>query len=226
MTLFNRILPSTDNPILRKAALATAGLAVAGGAVAGPLATTTAAYAAPAPAAANAEAKPAAGKELNVRYQAQSTYYYCGPAAVRNALTAQGHDIGQHDLAKQMGTTVNGTDSAEDTTKTLNKVTGAEKYRTTTIGARPSGEDVNKFKTNVTQALDAERAIVANVAGTVTDTDGNRHSFPGGHYVAIVGYSDSGDKVKIADSADPNQASYWVAAGDMANWIATRGYSH
>jgi hypothetical protein len=31
--------------------------------------------------------------------------------------------------------------------------------------------------------------------------------------------------VKIADSADPNQASYWISTDALADWIATRGYS-
>lgn len=70
-----------------------------------------------------------------------------------------------------------------------------------------------------------KRAVVANVVGDVTDLDGGWHSFPGGHYVAVVGYQDNGRIVRIADSADPSLPAYWVSVTTLANWIATRGYS-
>ncbi|MEU5950560.1 phytochelatin synthase, partial [Micromonospora sp. NPDC047465] len=77
--------------LIRKAALTAAGLAFTGGAVAGPV---TAAHAAP-----TTDSKPATQdrksgeKELGVRYEAQPNFYYCGPAATRNALSVQGKDI-------------------------------------------------------------------------------------------------------------------------------------
>ncbi|MEU5902731.1 phytochelatin synthase, partial [Micromonospora sp. NPDC047467] len=72
--------------LIRKTALTAAGLAFTGGAIAGPV---TAAYAA-------SDAKPTTqtqGKgerQLDVRYEAQPNFYYCGPAAARNALSVQG----------------------------------------------------------------------------------------------------------------------------------------
>ncbi|MEU3455900.1 C39 family peptidase, partial [Micromonospora sp. NPDC006766] len=69
------------------------------------------------------------------------------------------------------------------------------------------------------------RAVVANIAGTATDTDGTTHSFEGGHYISVVGYRDGGNTVTIADSANPNMASYQISVDNLANWIATRGYS-
>ena len=67
--------------------------------------------------------------------------------------------------------------------------------------------------------------MVANIAGTTTDTDGAIHSFEGGHYISVVGYRDNGQTVKIADSANPNTASYGVTVEHLADWIATRGYA-
>ncbi|MEV4986560.1 phytochelatin synthase, partial [Micromonospora sp. NPDC053811] len=34
-----------------------------------------------------------------------------------------------------------------------------------------------------------------------------------------------GKTVTIADSADPNTASYQISVEHLADWIATRGYS-
>ncbi len=75
------------------------------------------------------------------------------------------------------------------------------------------------------RTVDDGRAVVANIAGTATDTDGITHSFAGGHYVSVTGYHDNGDTVTIADSADPAQATYQMNTDTLANWIATRGYS-
>ncbi|MER5334937.1 C39 family peptidase, partial [Micromonospora sp. NPDC002717] len=79
--------------------------------------------------------------------------------------------------------------------------------------------------TDVRKAVDDGRAVVANIAGTATDTDGGVHSFEGGHYISVVGYRDNGQTVKIADSANPAQASYWITTEALADWIATRGYA-
>ncbi|MGW5561407.1 C39 family peptidase, partial [Micromonospora sp. NPDC003944] len=90
--------------LIRKTALTAAGLAFAGGAIAGPV---TAAYA-------MSDAKPATQtqtdrkgghgeRELGVRYEAQPNFYYCGPAATRNALSVQGKNINVDDMAKEMG---------------------------------------------------------------------------------------------------------------------------
>jgi Peptidase_C39 like family len=232
-------------PILRKAALTAAGLTITAGAAAGPLATI--AHAAPAaPAAAVQADKPDPGtgtgkdngkdngkgaekkaKELAVNYQAQPNFYYCGPAATRNALSADGHDISMDDLAKQMGTTEAGTNSANDITAALNKITGDGRYHTTEIrDAKATDAQKQQLRADIIDALDNNRAVVANIAGTATDTDGGVHSFEGGHYIAVHAYRDSGQQVKIADSANPTTASYWITTDALADWTATRGYSH
>ncbi|MEW2377402.1 phytochelatin synthase, partial [Micromonospora sp. NPDC047812] len=76
--------------MLRKTALTAAGLAFAGGAIAGPVTT---AYAAPAdtkPTTTVSQDRKGGERELGVRYEAQPNFYYCGPAAARNALSVQG----------------------------------------------------------------------------------------------------------------------------------------
>ncbi|MFD1326272.1 C39 family peptidase [Micromonospora sonneratiae] len=212
------------NTIMRKTALGIAGLAFAGGVAAAPFTATP------------AEAKPAntihqdkrdsKGKELDIKYEAQSNFYYCGPAATRNALSASGHHLGQDEAAKQLGTTEDGTNSAEDTTRVLNKVTGGNKYKTTAIPDRNADDkQTNKLADDIKRTVDDGRAVVANIAGTATDTTGGTHSFEGGHYISVVGYRDNAKTVKIADSANPNTASYWMATDNLADWIATRGYS-
>ncbi|MFV2102603.1 C39 family peptidase [Micromonospora sp. LOL_024] len=212
--------------ILRKAALTAAGLAFTGGAIAGPV---TAAYAAPTgqiTTTVQADRKTSGERQLDVRYEAQPNFYYCGPAATRNALSVQGKNIDVHAMAKQMGTTEAGTDSINDITPVLNKETGKDVYKSVEI-PDPTADDkqTHKLREDIVRTVDEGRAVVANIAGTTTDTDGTTHAFEGGHYISVVGYHDNGDTVTIADSADPNQASYQISTDNLADWIATRGYS-
>ncbi|MFF3855046.1 C39 family peptidase [Micromonospora sp. NPDC002575] len=170
--------------------------------------------------------KPPSSKVLDYDYEAQSTYYYCGPAAVRNALSATGVDGAQDDLAARLGTTEMGTNSAYDTTRVLNEMVKGEPYRTRLIpGGAATSAEAERLRADVVKAVSAGRGVVVNIAGDATDVDGGWHSFPGGHYIAVVGYRDSGRTVRIADSADPAVPAYWISTASLAHWAATRGYS-
>ncbi|EEP71165.1 hypothetical protein MCAG_01492 [Micromonospora sp. ATCC 39149] len=211
--------------LIRRTALTVAGIAATAGGIAGP---ALAAQATPAERAATvqAERRPAGDRELDVRYEAQPNFYYCGPAAARNALSVQGKDIDVDTMAKQMGTTEAGTNSINDITPVLNKETGRKAYHSTEIPAdKVDGKHVDKLRADVVRAVDDGRAVVANIAGTATDTDGVSHSFAGGHYISVVGYHEGGKTVTIADSANPDQASYRVDTDVLAHWIASRGYA-
>ncbi|MEU7931343.1 C39 family peptidase [Micromonospora echinofusca] len=221
------------NSIVQRSGLSVAGLLVAGGCLAGPAATAQAAPAATAPVGSvhtdghtdrNGRADRRAERSVGIEYQAQPNFYYCGPAATRIALSALGKALPQDEVAKRLGTTEAGTDSALDTTRVLNELTGRG-YRTTEIRdsvARP--EQVDRLRSDVVAALDAGRPVVANIKGTAVDTVGNPHSYEGGHYLTLVGYRDGGDLIRIADPAAP-EGEYWMTLEKVANWIAERGYS-
>ncbi|MEU8094270.1 C39 family peptidase [Micromonospora chalcea] len=212
--------------LLRKTVLTAAGVVATAGGIAGP---AVAAHAAPAEKAAIvADRKSGHGeRELDVRYEAQPNFYFCGPAAARNALSVQGKNIDVHAMAREMGTTEAGTNSINDITPVLNKETGKDVYKSTEIPVDKARDrdKVDKLRADVVKTVDDGRAVVANIAGTATDTDGNAHSFEGGHYISVVGYRDGGKVVTIADSANPNQASYRMDVDELARWIASRGYS-
>ncbi|MFI6158408.1 C39 family peptidase [Micromonospora haikouensis] len=211
--------------LIRRTALTVAGIAATAGGIAGP---TLAAQATPAERAATvqAERRPAGERQLDVRYEAQPNFYYCGPAAARNALSVQGKNIDVDTMAKEMGTTEAGTNSINDITPVLNKETGRKAYHSTEMPAdKVDGKRVEKLRADIVRAVDDGRAVVANIAGTATDTDGVSHSFEGGHYISVVGYSEGGKTVTIADSANPDQASYRIDVDALAHWIASRGYA-
>ncbi|WP_433317756.1 C39 family peptidase [Micromonospora sp. CA-269861] len=169
--------------------------------------------------------KPPATKVLDYDYEAQNTYYNCGPAATRNALSAAGVDRTQEELGAELGTTEMGTNSAEDTTRVLNAEVKGSPYRTRMFPGAPSPAQMDRLQADVVKAITDGRGVVANVVGDASDTDGGWHSYGGGHYIAVVGYKDNGRTVRIADSANPADPSYWITTIDLANWITSRGYS-
>ncbi|RFS43844.1 C39 family peptidase, partial [Micromonospora craniellae] len=114
--------------MLRKTALTIAAAAATAGGIAAP---AIAAQATPGvqAVAVQADRKGHSERQLDVRYEAQPNFYYCGPAAARNALSVQGKNIDVHTMAKDMGTTENGTDSINDITPVLNRETGKDVYK-------------------------------------------------------------------------------------------------
>ena len=180
-----------------------------------------------APAVATPAVKPPPDKELAFDFQYQPNNFFCAPAATNMALSAHGKERTQDDLANLLRTTVNGTDSAEETTRALNEVLGTSTYRTTAIpGPAATPAEMDQLQADVARTVSNGYAVVANIIGQATDTGGTLHDFPGGHYITIVGYSDDGRSVHIADSSGLfGPGTYWMSTINLANWIATRGYS-
>ncbi|MBM0261125.1 C39 family peptidase, partial [Micromonospora sp. 4G55] len=151
--------------LIRKTALTFAGVAATAGGIAGP---ALAAHAAPTHQGTNAstqtDRKSHGERELNVRYQAQPNFYYCGPAATRNALSVQGKDIDVDAMAKEMGTTEDGTNSINDITPVLNKETGSkDAYRSVEIrDSKADRKQTDKLRTDIVRTIDDGRAVVAN----------------------------------------------------------------
>ncbi|WP_426505802.1 C39 family peptidase [Dactylosporangium sp. McL0621] len=181
------------------------------------------------PTPSSAAPAPAVVADLELPYQFawQENFYYCGPAATRIALTARNLFPSQSQVAQALGTTVNGTNSSQDTVRALNAYTGGGFYSAHFIpGQSASAEDVEELKRSVVNAVGHGYAVVANIAGSTVDDGGHAHAYPGGHYLTIVGYHNGGDTVKIADPADAlGVGSYTLSVKKMADWIALRGYA-
>ena len=208
----------TLRKLLPTAVLALTASAAIGGIVAGPAIAAN---------AAEPTAAVAVAKVLPHNTQLQTTYYNCGPTAARNALAVHDPNANADQLAKQLGTTTDGTSSAADITRVLNAHLGAGRYTTTMINNdQASPAQLGKLRSDVVGAISKGDAVVANIAGTVTDTAGETHSYEGGHYLAVVGYGAGGNTVVIADSADTvGSPDYTITVTQLGNWIATRGYA-
>ncbi|MFJ2088157.1 C39 family peptidase [Streptomyces sp. NPDC087901] len=164
------------------------------------------------------------------KFQTQSTYYYCGPAATRLALTQRGKTVSQKTLAKDLKVEQNGkqTDSISLVTKVLNKRLKTSWYENKWIGGNTaSSAEVKRLKADIKYDIHRGRAIVANVYGTATDTAGRKHSYNQGHYLTVVGHSKKGDRAVIEDIAmkSSSRHRYSMTTKRLATWIASRGYS-
>ncbi|MEU1969297.1 C39 family peptidase, partial [Micromonospora sediminicola] len=151
--------------LLRKTVLTAAGIAATAGGIAGPAIAAHAA--APTGKTTTMAAKSGHGeRELDVRYEAQPNFYYCGPAATRNAISVLGKNIDVDAMAREMGTTENGTNSINDITPVLNKETG-KPYRSVEIkNGKADDKQTDTLRTDIIRTIDDGRAIVANIAGT------------------------------------------------------------
>lgn len=183
--------------------------------------------AAPAPA-------PALKKVLDVKWFGQETYYWCGPGSTRMALgTRLADPPSQTTLANFMGTTTKGTDHIGLVANALNKYFPGAAYKSRTITEPPTQAQRALLKTDLVTRTDKGFPIVANVI-----SGWRPPGYPSGtvyHYVAVVGYDDSGAKVLIADPAAEGKgggASWnnvprtsWISLQDLGTWIGGKGYT-
>lgn len=174
-----------------------------------------------------------ASRVLGYQWQGQQTYYWCGPAATRIALSARMTPPTQTTLASQLRTTTNGTDHIGLVVNALNHRLGVNHYSTRVINDPPTAAQEAALKQSLVASISNGYPLVANVVS------GWRPSFyPGGtiyHYVAVVGYDQGGDRALIADSGAEGHGgssawynvprTYWVTTRQLAVWIGGKGYA-
>lgn len=207
-----------------------------------PVPSTSGTPAAPAPTTAAGELDvappaPPSFKVLNIVWQRQETGYWCGPGTTRIVISTRETDLPtQTTLAKELGTTTNGTDHVSQMVDLLNqrwKLTGADAYVSTDISDPPTPAQRAQLKKDIVKRINAGYGIVANVvSGWRPPTYPATGTFY--HYVAVVGYDENGDKALIADPAGEGGQStafskvprtYWVSTEDLGTWIGMKGYT-
>lgn len=185
---------------------------------------------------------PPTKKVLNFVWEGEQQYYMCGPSAARMALSARLSNLpSQTELGNYMGTTSNGTDYIGLVRGALDHYLNITSYaETDLVNDPPSQAQQDALKKDLVASIDAGYALVANVVS------GWRPSFypQSGtiyHYIALVGYDASGDKVLVADPAatgcgdgacgSPSSGfyntpkSYWINTSDLGVWITPKGYT-
>ena len=217
---------TTLGTIRNAALLGVAGIGAAGAIALGPAGAANAAEPTNPTTTAAAAASPEQGSIASYDGALQPNGYYCGPAATRIALSAHGTPPSFDGLAKELGTTPEGTKSIDDITRVLNEHTGGHYASVKLDGQTITPEQTDKLRTDVMASINDGDPVVANIVGQVSDTKGETHRYAGGHYLTITGYSDNGNTVKITDPADRKGSNeYQLPTTDMAGWMTTRGYT-
>lgn len=161
---------------------------------------------------------------LNHTFQRQINGWYCGPASVRVALSCKGIEQSQDQLASQLGTTVNGTDSSWDVARVLNAWFGEGTHSTYFIGGTDATvQQTIDLRWLAVSSINKGFAVVANAVGPISPLDYGQYSYWGGHYVAITGYQRDGELFLVSDV---NVREYWVTVEQLATWIAGRGFTY
>lgn len=164
-------------------------------------------------------------RELPHEINRQDNSYFCGPAAVRVALTTRGIYVSEQELAGKLGTTPAGTNSSTDIDRVMDAYIrpGVEDFAPVFVrGNDVTAHEAAAFRANVVKSIDAGYGVVVNVVGTGEDVHGNRYTYSGGHYVAVCGYRQSGAQMLVTDVAIGRD--YWMATDALDTWMAARGY--
>jgi hypothetical protein len=141
----------------------------------------------------------------------------------------------QTTLASYMGTTVNGTNHIGLVANALNHYFGSGGYTSRSINEPPTAGQRKLLEQDIVARIGSGYPIVANVI-----SGWRPPGYPAGtiyHYIAIVGYDQSGPvtKVLIADPAAEGHGgsaawnglprTYWISLWDLGTWIGGKGYT-
>jgi hypothetical protein len=170
---------------------------------------------------------------LEYKWLGQPNGYWCGPASTRIALSTRLTELpAQPVLADFLGTTTEGTARADVISALNTWLTPHTPYESIPVDGRPTQAQRDLLKRNLVWRISTGFPVVANVLsgwrppGYPTGTIG--------HFVAVVGYEQRGEKVLIADPAAEGSAgprwenvprTYWISFQNLGTWIGGRGYS-
>ena len=167
-------------------------------------------------------------KVLAVHYERQTTGYWCGPTATRIALSARMNPPSQGDLATQLHTTTDGTDSIARVTDVLNANLGGGTYESKLLpNDPPTANEKGRFWDDIVQSIDANYPIVANI---VAPPSNHPPGYPNNatiyHYFTIIGYNPDTREAFIADPANfGGHSTYWLTFDQLATLVPPKGYA-
>ena len=175
--------------------------------------------------------------EYSRAHVAQDTFYNCGPASVQTIiLSATGNVVGENILGRELGTTTRGTDYIGQFPKVLNNhIPGAQYRHRDMPNDPPTNAQKEQLWRDLTTSIDAGHGVVANIVAPPSNypravAPSTIHpAYRGGtvyHYIAVMGYSDEGQrKVWVADSGF-SPYGYWLAFDQLATLIPPKGYAY
>lgn len=162
------------------------------------------------------------------KYGAQLTGYTCGPAATKHVLSTAGrNDLTEAVLARECGTTVNGTDDIANIVPVLKKYTAASWGRTGMPIDPPTSAQVSALRAAIVNTVvNQRRGMVVNIVAPPGNNLPGYPNYTVWHYIAVVGYDTDKDLVYLADSARfSGYEHYWVSTAKLASLIPPKAYA-
>lgn len=169
---------------------------------------------------------------------AQDTYYWCGPATTQTLIQARtGNMVAESVLAKELGTTINGTNGVQQLQRVLNARIGGN-WKVGEMPNDPPNADQKKLLWDrIVGSINGRVGVAANIwvppsnypKASYTSTQNLQYS--GGfikHYLCVMGYAiDSAGKkhVWLADSGF-RPYGCWVTFDQFATMIPPREYAY
>ncbi|WP_206492336.1 C39 family peptidase [Rhodococcus sp. KRD162] len=167
----------------------------------------------------------------NVSIIPQETSYWCGPASCQVAFDVRGINSTEADLARQLGTTRNGTSHIGLITDLLNRNVPADYITRQIPGNDATKEQTELLWRDVQASILGGYAVVCNVMVPPSNyprgTRGEKPAYGGGmvyHYFTVVGCNPDTRECFVADSGF-RPYSYWMSVDQLASCIAGKGYT-
>lgn len=167
----------------------------------------------------------------------QETGYWCGPASAQVVLNGRGIIVPEATLAREIGTSVNGTDYIGLIERILDvRVPDARYTSVYMLNDPPTAAQKKKLWADIKGSIDAGYGVVMNwvappgnhpkaIKGTQTpDYRGTVY-----HYVSCMGYDDNPRQkaLFIPDSGfSPFGVGYWISFDQAATLIPPKGYAY
>ncbi|MGI5222164.1 C39 family peptidase [Nocardia sp. CA-290969] len=164
----------------------------------------------------------------------QETGYWCGPASAQVVLDSRGIVVPEPVLAREIGTTWNGTDFVGLIERVLDvRVPDAQYTSVDMPNDPPTHAQRDRLWQHITASIDAGWGVIANIVAPVDNyprgVKGSTSPAYGGgkvfHYFAVMGYDDVARAVWVADSGF-RPFGYWLAFDQLCTLIPPKGYAY
>ena len=171
---------------------------------------------------------------VNDNIVTQENGWQCGPATTQNAIWAKTRTVvSESQLARELGTTVNGTDSIEYLDRVLGNHLGVDHATQWITNDPPTPAQVDEFWERLKNSVDAGFGVAMNWIAPPSSypraVRGQSPSYAGGvvyHYVLAGGYDDEGHRWVFVIDSGFWPKTYWITVEQCMSLIAGKGYTY
>ncbi|MGM5068393.1 C39 family peptidase [Rhodococcus qingshengii] len=164
----------------------------------------------------------------------QETGYWCGPASAQVVLNSRGITVAESTLAREIGTTWNGTDYIGLIERVLDQRVPGARYTSVQMPNDPAtSSQKNRLWRDIVRSVDAGWGVIVNIVAPTSNyprgVNGSISPAYGGgtvyHYMSVMGYDDVLRAVWIADSGF-SPYGYWMSFEQLATLVPPKGYAY